>query len=202
MFSSGLGVFGDDVSGVLPRRAQRGVSLDPRSSLRALLEESRSQPRNTPVAQLTLMYAWLDRIESSFADSCVFDGIANRGSTAASVELPCGPLGAFVSPDRQRALAMCGWSDLCTPATDTAAASAGSLEALSSLIPVPIVRDCLRDGDVERAAAIALLHGLVEVAVQILSFAATSARLGAAGGSAGALEAELLQLTAMALAGW
>jgi hypothetical protein len=148
------------------------------------------------------MYSWLERIESNFDDSWVFDGIANRGGTATSTELPCGPLEAFISTDRQRALAMCGWSDLCSSATDATAASAVSLEALASLIPVPIVQDCLRDGDVERAAAIALLHGLVEVAVQILSFAASSARQRATCGSTGALEAELLQLTAMALAGW
>ena len=199
---SGLGSFDfDEISVVLTQRAVRGVAIDPVSSLHALQDEGRSQPPNTPVAQLSLLYAWLSRIENNFTDAGVFDGITSR-EAAASSELPCGPLCAFVSEDRQRGLTMCGWSNLCSPASDALAATGSSLDTLASAIPVPIVQECLRDGDVERAAAIALLHGLVEVSVQILSFAAADARRGTPGGSSGAIEAELLQLTAMALAGW
>lgn len=202
MFFGGLGSFkDDDVSVVLTRRAADGVGLDPQSSLRALIAEGRRQFRNTPAAQLTLLYAWLGRIESNFDDAGVFDGVSKFGTTT-STEFPCGPLCARMSSDRRRALAMCGWSDLCSPVVDAAAANARSLDTILSATPVQLVRNCLLDGDVERAAAIALLHGLVEVSVQILTIAAAGARLATATGSGGQLEAELLQLTAMALAGW
>lgn len=203
MFASGLGTFErEDASVVLGQRAVSGVSLDPASSLLALHNECQSQPRtcNTPVAQLSLFYSWLGRVYANFGHANVFDEIFIHKTTSTSSNLPCGPLNAFVSADRKRALDMCGWSDLCSPAIDTHVARACNLEALSTAIPVPVVQQCLRDGDVERAAAIALLHGLVEVSVQILTFAADDARREVSGGRT--LEAELLQLTAMALAGW
>ena len=147
-----------------------------------------------------------------------------------STPLPCGPLTAFQSPARRTALAMCGWSDLPSPALAAAVMAdiarsqrsggggSGSVAAVSARVPVPLVHRCVAEGDVERGAAIALLHGFSGAAVQLLTAAAEELRrshyvteAGAAsrsmrgGGGGGAtplqMHAELLQLTAMAIAG-
>jgi hypothetical protein len=193
MFSSDLdhlSGYVDDISTILVERAKNGVSLDSASSKRGLSSSCALPQHNTMVAQLSLMYDWLGRIDkSNFEDSYVFDSIAK--SVSSSNQVPCGPLTAFVNDQRKKALEMCGWSDLSSPSIDAAiVGGCFTLASLTSEIPIPVIRDALSAGDVERGAALALLHGLVEVAGQILTFAAVDAR-----------QPELLQLTAMAIAG-
>jgi hypothetical protein len=196
-----LGVFSDDISSTILERVHRGVSLDTNLSRIALLAESPLRKHGTPTAQLELFYAWLGRIEpTDFRTVFAFEPIS-KSAPSRGVETSCGPLTAFVSGQRDTALALCGWSPLCTATADAAVATGHTtLSSLAAAVPVPVVQSALNSGDVERAAALSLLHGLVEVAVQILTFAADDARSPSSGRS-GTLEAELLQLTAMAIAG-
>jgi hypothetical protein len=189
------GAFKDDVSKTLPERARCGVSLDlPRSA--SILEST--TVHSTPTAQLSQLYSWLGRLQGNFESSLVYERCESWCPSSAQ---SCGPLTAFLSPHRQTALQMCGWSDLCNPKVDTdTAAEHKTLSELSKHIPLEVVQRALSEGDVERAAAISLLHGLVEVSVQILTLAADEARR-PSGGQPGTLHAELLQLTAMAIAG-
>jgi hypothetical protein len=99
--------------------------------------------------------------------------------------------------------------------------AADAILAVANQVPVPLVRECATQGDFERAAALCMLHGFVDVAVQVLSLAAEDARHRAASASSATLyglsdasqsqslqtqaqfllQGELLQLTVMAVAG-
>jgi len=201
--------------------------------------------RNSQSEQVLLLNEWLSRVAScltpeSVAGHSVFFSLAELPALdSPSAEAACGPLTAYISSLRQRCLQQCGWCEL--PSPELAASMLGqlarrsplSIDSLSAAIPIPLVQRCCAEGDLERAAAITLLHGFPGPAVQLLMLASDTLRESIAdrahaqarmaygshpygrshGGGAGyapagdhqlasdAMHAELLQLTAMAVAG-
>lgn len=145
------------------------------------------------------------------------------GKPMVSTEVPCGSLTAFTHPLRTAALTLCGWSPLASlmdgsklyPSNtivhdSTTHRPVSSIEAVAAAVPIPLIRLCCEMGQVERAAAIALLHGYSGVAVQLLQLAADDIRYNYALSLQSSetkyygphpSHAELLQLTAMAVAG-
>lgn len=176
--------------------------------------------RNTSTERLLLLYQWLDRymklLSHDTASPVSLFSLMSRHLDE-SEEVVCGPLTAFLSEQRRSALHECGWYPLHSPelsegiAARLAAMPEASLQEAAALIPVPLVQACVAEGDIERAAAVALLHGFAGPAVQLLTLAAQDLRQRLAVSYKGAvldayysgssMYAELLQLTAMAVAG-
>lgn len=247
----------EDVGAYLPRRAAARMSLDPAAAQRVLRDEIAAAREaaggggarggggafNKQTDQLLLAFEWLQRAAAALQtpqpgdhhghhqhqpQHSVFAALARRPEPAA--EVPCGPLTAYVSPQRTAALEACGWSQLpalsgaaegggveplalappvlslaggATRAT-ALASSSSAVVALARSTGVPLVAACVDAGDnsgggdapagesgvgssagggggggvwgVERAAAIALLHGLPGHAVQLLTAGAAELR--------------------------
>jgi hypothetical protein len=176
-------------------RVKAGISLDPAKNhvfLRKEVAMSRtvdgtgaSGARHVAATQLLLMYEWLERIlplltQSHFEQHAVFCRLTS--TEMFSDEDACGPLTAYISDLRKLALTQCGWSPL--PGRDVAATVLAELARrplvtiaeVAALIPVPIVNQSCEDGEYERAAAVAMLHGYSGPAVELLNLAASEVR--------------------------
>lgn len=188
-----------DASVYMRNRAAAGFSLDASQCQGVLLREAeataadhRGRHRDRELAsrdpqteQLLVMYTWLQRAVSklspdALADLEVFNSITS--SPDASNEVPCGPLTAYVSPLRTGALSLCGWSSLHprgAPANilmDSLGRPLRTIAEVAAAVPIPLVQTCCSSGQVERGAAVALLHGYSGVAVQLLQLAADEIR--------------------------
>ena len=203
----------DDTERLLRLRLAEGYSLSPASNLQVLSEEmelrrgaAAAEGRGDGIAQLVDLYRmwqWVERLEGlqgyPFTSCGVIDILGRLdGAAASSAQMRSSLLAtAYSSAGRSDARVMCGWaSNELSDADHALIASSGSSssdkrerESSDGLLELEgLLGAHEADGGFERATALALWHGSIDLAVGILQRSAleggdTAADLGGSEGS-------------------
>lgn len=169
-------VLSDEVDSIFAKESAGAMSSASISRVNALLELSR-------------VWCWIDRVESMHDDSInltdcgvlsMFEEHMSHDEKTTHAVHPVLGIKTFSSSSRSSARTVCGWTDTWTPNPSTgklrkddfdgaSAYSNSDAETMASFSELEgIIEECEDLDSFERAAAIALWHGNIELAVNVL----------------------------------